>query len=227
MPPAVGPADLFVSHPAHVAIGAMSDFQQQVHSFWTQGGMHAVAVVPFGWIAIAIAMRTGFSRRALSLKAPLISAFAALIAGLVSEQLMHHSARQLGVIPSADLLAAIRQAALAPRLLGVAIAAFALVLTGFGILRRHLTPDVESATQSVRWRMAASTGLLCVAAYIAGPTVATIVVAILGPLTEGAMIGASTRSVLLVIACALGVVATAIRERGAARSVPSLPLPGA
>jgi hypothetical protein len=197
---------------------AMSVFEQHVRGFWTQGGRHALAMLPIGWIVVAMAFRSGFSRRSLKTRWPCAAAFAALAAGLVSEQLLRRSARELiaetGGKASADLLAAIEVGALAPRLLGVAICVFALIVVAFGLAQRRLGAAPTVPPVCVRWRLAASTALLFLAAYLATANVADLGVAVVSLDSDGVVPGVVSAAIRILVACGIGAIATAIRDGG-------------
>jgi hypothetical protein len=204
----------------------MNAYQQQVRLFLSEGGYHVWVLFPLGWTSVGMAMRSGFSRRAIAVKASFIAATLSLAAGLISEQLVHRSARMIAadlhLTPSHDLLVAIEQSALIPRLFGVTIAVFAVATTVFGMVRRRLAPVPELPAQSVRWRLAASTALLFTAGLIAVPNLIALCVAILVHSLDGALEGGVSAAVGLAVACAGGVLATLIRE-GSNATAPPIP----
>jgi hypothetical protein len=208
----------------------MTEFEQHLRGFWAQGGWHLVAVVPVGWVVLAVAMRNGFSRQKRSLKVPCVAAFAAFAAGLVSEQLLRYSARELmatsGVAnPSGDLLAAIEQGATAPRLLGAAITLFALALIAFGMARRRFMPVAPAASKPAPWRLAASGLLLFAAVFAATSNLASLALAVVSPSVPGALWGGLSATFLVLFGCAIGAVAAVIRDGGAAHSAVASPSP--
>jgi hypothetical protein len=208
------------------AIRVMTEFEQHLRGFWSQGGWHVTALVPIGWVVVAVAMRSGFSRRTLGLRVPCAAACAALAAGLVSEQHVRRSARALMAetglgSPGADLLAAIEQAAIAPRLLGAAIALFTLALIAFGMARRRLMPVAPTPSKPASWRLAASFLLLFAGALFATFNLATLALAVVSPSMPGAMWGGLSAAFLIMLGSAIGSVATGIRDGATPRAVTS------
>lgn len=209
----------------------MTQFEQHVRAFWTQGGFPVIYMVPIGWVVIGMAMRSGFSRRRFGLIAPAVGVLVALAAGFVCEQLVYRSSRNImaetGVQKlGADLQAAVAHAAFMPRLFGFAIAGFAAALIGLGLLVRAVTEVPRRPWEGVRWRRIVSTTLYFVAANLVVPTLPALGVAIAFR-DAGATAGALSAAAVVLIGCALGWYATFLRDGGAAQVASPVSVSGA
>jgi hypothetical protein len=145
----------------------------------------------------------------------------AVAAGFVCEQLVYRSSRnamaETGLQKlSPDLQAAIAHAAFMPRLFGFAIAIFAAVVIGFGMLLRALTQVPSTPRELVPWRRIVSTALYFVAANLIVPNLATLGVAATSIHYEGAKAGTLTAAAVVLIGSALGWFGTSLRDAAGA-----------
>ena len=196
-----------------IALQAVESFRR---SLWVQAGWQLTCVVPFGWVALSLAMRAAFARRSISLRAGWIAAALVPLVAVGAELWLRHSFAALMAelhtthMPEGMDLA-LHDAHTTIRAMGGSVFCFAAILLVVATVRQRGRRG-EAWASPPRWRLGISTLVLWLGAYFATPSVFVLTCAVLFRDRLGAHAAIGGAAFTVGVAALLGAGATWLRD---------------